>query len=81
MQLCWVELLSTAPIEERVRLASFLYHLLSYFPGWEVLSWRAITDALSECEGNRGSDSDGDRDVTMLRVSVVDCRSESGSLD
>ncbi|PFH54331.1 hypothetical protein AMATHDRAFT_38260 [Amanita thiersii Skay4041] len=53
--LCWIELLATAPIPERVRLVNFLIHLLPYFPSWKVLSWRAIVEALLEYEYDQHS--------------------------
>ncbi|KAM6500500.1 hypothetical protein JOM56_003514 [Amanita muscaria] len=71
MQACWIELLNTAPITERVRLLSFLYQVLSYFPHWQALSWRAITDALSECEYVQDSKSEDDQDMIALRVSLL----------
>ncbi|KAG6909693.1 hypothetical protein DXG01_015894 [Tephrocybe rancida] len=47
---CWNELLSKSPIAERLKLISFLIQLRSYFPRWQVLSWNAIVDALSDDE-------------------------------
>ncbi|KAJ7452375.1 hypothetical protein B0H11DRAFT_2327847, partial [Mycena galericulata] len=47
---CWTESLATAPIEERVKLVSFLIQLRPYFPTWQVLAWDVVIDTLSEDE-------------------------------
>ncbi|KAF8636667.1 hypothetical protein AX17_003473 [Amanita inopinata Kibby_2008] len=57
---CWVELLSTAPISERVKLVSFLIHMSSHFPHWKVLSWRAIVEALLEYEYDQTNSNNED---------------------
>ncbi|KAJ7063344.1 hypothetical protein C8F01DRAFT_1132647 [Mycena amicta] len=47
ISLCWMESL-TMPIAERVKLVSFLIQLRPYYPHWQVLSWDALIEALSE---------------------------------
>ncbi|KAF8628329.1 hypothetical protein AX15_003874 [Amanita polypyramis BW_CC] len=72
MELCWVELLTTAPIPERVKLVSFLLQVLSHFPRWKVLSWPAIVDVLSECSYDRNdSPKEDGSDVVPLRVALL----------
>ncbi|PBK96908.1 hypothetical protein ARMGADRAFT_1010439 [Armillaria gallica] len=45
---CWDEVLSKSPIEERVKLVSFLIQLRSHFPTWQVVSWEVIIETLRE---------------------------------
>ena len=87
MESSWVELLLTAPVPERVRLTSFLIRVQSFFPRWQgtwyplsshsiddrcaVLSWSAITDVLSEGDGDINKpDNEVIPDVISLRVKM-----------
>ncbi|KAK2466896.1 hypothetical protein APHAL10511_001154 [Amanita phalloides] len=70
LESCWVELLLTAPVQERVELVSFLLHVLSYFPHWQVLSWSAIIDTLSEGKYDI-TRREEDPNVISLRVTLL----------
>ncbi|EIN07352.1 hypothetical protein PUNSTDRAFT_144852 [Punctularia strigosozonata HHB-11173 SS5] len=76
---CWDETMEDAPVEERIRLTSFLIQLRSHFPRWQVLSWDVVArclpgdmDGMENSENNAGVSSDlEDRDSTVCSVSTV----------
>ncbi|KAK0483676.1 hypothetical protein IW261DRAFT_1464504 [Armillaria novae-zelandiae] len=56
---CWDEVLSKSPIEERVKLVSFLIQLRSHFPTWQVVSWQVIIETLLEDQYDEKESGDG----------------------
>ncbi|SJL00441.1 uncharacterized protein ARMOST_03754 [Armillaria ostoyae] len=56
---CWDEVLSKSPIEERVKLVSFLIQLRSHFPTWQVVSWEVIVETLLEDQYDEKESGDG----------------------
>ncbi|KAK0197058.1 hypothetical protein F5146DRAFT_1099379 [Armillaria mellea] len=56
---CWDEVLSKSPIEERVKLLSFLIQLRSHFPTWQMVSWQVIIETLLEDQYDEKESGDG----------------------
>ncbi|KAG7452502.1 uncharacterized protein BT62DRAFT_879722 [Guyanagaster necrorhizus] len=56
---CWDEVLSKSPVEERVKLVSFLIQLRSHFPTWKVVSWEVIVETLLEDQYDEKESGDG----------------------
>ncbi|KAK0210802.1 hypothetical protein DFS33DRAFT_1251098 [Desarmillaria ectypa] len=75
---CWDEVLCKSPIEERIKLVSFLIQLRSHFPTWQVVSWEVIIETLLEDQYDEKESSDGPAaahlatpsDTALLRVSA-----------
>ncbi|KAK0459777.1 uncharacterized protein EV420DRAFT_1620288 [Desarmillaria tabescens] len=76
---CWDEVLSKSPIEERVKLVSFLIQLRSHFPTWKVVSWEVIIEILLEDQYDEKESGDGPAaahladpsDTALLRASIL----------